>query len=151
MVSGGQKTRIALARAVYSPAATLLLDDPLAAPPRRPIPAGDFPPPGFEDEYEINRPPRGGGGLMMPGRSPYGIGHDDLNPPGLGPHDPLRPSFVGGGGLPRPGGGSGGMHPTLDDPPLYFVNLNVDKLHSPGYIYRLHSHAGRDTHAPSNG
>ncbi|KAM5347948.1 hypothetical protein ACJ41O_007772 [Fusarium nematophilum] len=81
----------------------------------RPHPVGDFPPPGFEDEYEMNRPPRGGGMPLMPDRSPYNIGHDDLNPPGLGPHDPLRGSFVGGGGLPRPGGGSG-MHPTFDDP-----------------------------------
>lgn len=88
--------------------------DPLAPqPPPQPVPAGDFPPPGFEDEYEINRPPRGHP-PAMPGRSPYNIGHDDLNPPGLGPHDPLRPSFVGGG-LPRPGGSSG-MHPTFDDP-----------------------------------
>lgn len=77
----------------------------------RPHPVGDFPPPGFEDEYEMNRPPRG---VVMPGRSPFNIGHDDLNPPGLGPHDPLRGSFTGGG-LPRPGGGSG-MHPTFDDP-----------------------------------
>ncbi|KAM0509201.1 hypothetical protein ACHAQF_006850 [Verticillium nonalfalfae] len=91
------------------------LHDPLAGahPPHRPLPAGDFPPPGFEDEHEINRPPRGNP-LGMPGRSPFNIGHDDLNPPGLGPHDPLRPSFIGGG-LPRPGGG-GGMHPTFDDP-----------------------------------
>lgn len=78
----------------------------------RPQPVGDFPPPGFEDEHEINRPGRGV--PFMPGRSPFNIGHDDLNPPGLGPHDPLRGSFVGGG-LPRPGGGSG-MHPTFDDP-----------------------------------
>ncbi|KIL92685.1 hypothetical protein FAVG1_03865 [Fusarium avenaceum] len=77
----------------------------------RPHPVGDFPPPGFDDEYEMNRPPRD---LRMPGRSPYNIGHDDLHPPGLGPHDPLRGSFIGGG-LPRPGGGSG-MHPTFDDP-----------------------------------
>ncbi|TPX14156.1 uncharacterized protein E0L32_000550 [Thyridium curvatum] len=85
-------------------------DDPLAAPPRRPVPAGDFPPPDFEDEYEINRPPRGG---PLPGFMP-GLGHDDLYPPGLGPHDPLRPT-LGGGGLPRPGGPSG-MHPTPHDP-----------------------------------
>ncbi|KNB18724.1 hypothetical protein FOXG_22346 [Fusarium oxysporum f. sp. lycopersici 4287] len=65
----------------------------------------------FEDEYEMHRPSRSG--LQMPGRSPYNIGHDDLNPPGLGPHDPLRGSFTGG--LPQPGGGSG-MHPTFDDP-----------------------------------
>ncbi|KAJ4309481.1 hypothetical protein N0V84_011486, partial [Fusarium piperis] len=64
------------------------------------------------DEYEMNRPPRNP--LAVPGRSPYNIGHDDLNPPGLGPHDPLRGSFIGGG-LPRPGGGAG-MHPTFDDP-----------------------------------
>ncbi|WYZ45929.1 hypothetical protein EsH8_IX_000154 [Colletotrichum jinshuiense] len=94
------------------PARPYPINDPLAQPPRRPFPAGDFPPPGFEDEYEVNRPPRP---LGVPGRSPYNIGHDDLNPPGLGPHDPLRPSFIGGGGLPRPGGG-GGMHPTFDDP-----------------------------------
>lgn len=99
------------------PARPYPYDDPLAAPPRRPLPAGDFPPPGFEDEFEFNQPPRGGGGLRMPGgASPFGIGHDDLHPPGLGPHDPFRGSFVPGGGLPRPGGMGGGMHPTFDDP-----------------------------------
>ena len=46
--------------------------------------------------------------------SPFNIGHDDLNPPGLGPNDPLRGSFVGGGRM--GGAGSGGMHPTFDDP-----------------------------------
>ncbi|KUI57507.1 hypothetical protein VP1G_04831 [Cytospora mali] len=99
------------------PARPYPFDDPLAAPPRRPVPVGDFPPPDFEDEFEINRPARGGG-LRMPGdgRSPFNIGHDDLHPPGLGPHDPLRGSFVPGGGLPRPGGMGGGMHPTFDDP-----------------------------------
>lgn len=97
------------------PARPYPFDDPLAAPPRRPlVPTGDFGPPGFEDEFEINRPPRG---LRMPGGgSPFGIGHDDLHPPGLGPHDPLRGSFIPGGGLPRPGGMGGGMHPTFDDP-----------------------------------
>lgn len=101
------------------PARPYPFDDPLAAPPRRPVPAADFPPPDFEDEFEINRPLRmGGGGLRMPGdgRSPFNIGHDDLHPPGLGPHDPLRGSFVPGGGLPRPGGMGGGMYPTFDDP-----------------------------------
>ncbi|KAF3076592.1 hypothetical protein CFAM422_001713 [Trichoderma lentiforme] len=83
---------------------------PNAGAPRRPIP-GDFPPPGFEDEHEINAPPRNMGGLRLP---PVNIGHDDLNPQGLGPHDPLRGSFVGGG-PPRPGGFSG-MHPTFGDP-----------------------------------
>lgn len=98
------------------PARPYPYDDPLAAPPRRPVPAGEFAPPGFEDEFEIQRPPRGGGLRMPGGGSPFGIGHDDLHPPGLGPHDPLRGSFVPGGGLPRPGGMGGGMHPTFDDP-----------------------------------
>lgn len=100
------------------PARPYPFDDPLAAPPRRPgVPAGEFAPPGFEDEFEIGRPARGGG-LRMPGGggSPFGIGRDDLDPPGLGPQDPLRASFVPGGGLPRPGGMGGGMHPTFDDP-----------------------------------
>ncbi|KAL9005899.1 MAG: hypothetical protein Q9188_001361 [Gyalolechia gomerana] len=85
--------------------------DPLAAEPRRPYPAGDFPPPGFEDEYEMNRPP--GRGPFGGERRPLNIGERDLYPPGLGPHDPLRggPGFGGLGG-----GGGGGMHPTFDDP-----------------------------------
>ncbi|KAI9842111.1 MAG: hypothetical protein M1837_007472 [Sclerophora amabilis] len=89
------------------------LADPLAQPPRRPVP--DFAPPGFEDEHQMMQPPRGyapGPG----GRNPLSIGDEDLYPPGLGPHDPLRGTFgPTGGGLPRPGGG-GGMHPTFDDP-----------------------------------
>ena len=87
------------------------LNDPLAVPrqPGRPLPE---PMPGFEDEYEVNRPARGG---LRDDRYPVGIGHDDLYPPGLGPNDPLRPHL--GPGLPRPGGGmGGGMHPTFDDP-----------------------------------
>jgi hypothetical protein len=92
------------------PARPYPFDDPLAAAPRRPVPGGE-PIPGFDDEYDLNRP---AGGIGLGGRGPFNIGHDDLNPPGLGPHDPLRGSFVGGGGLPRPGGG--GMHPTFDDP-----------------------------------
>ncbi|KXX77263.1 hypothetical protein MMYC01_204925 [Madurella mycetomatis] len=105
--------------------------DPLAAPRNNPIPAADFPPPGFEDPYDINRPPRG---PLVPGngRGGFGgLGHDDLYPAGLGPHDPIRGSFTGGfgaggigpEGLRRPpgasgpfGGGGGGMHPTFDDP-----------------------------------
>lgn len=84
--------------------------DPLAAPPRRPIPAGDFPPPGFEDEYEINAPARGYNPYGGNGeRRPLNIGERDLYPPGLGPHDPLRPHF-------GPSRGGGGMHPTFDDP-----------------------------------
>ncbi|KAI9754456.1 MAG: hypothetical protein M4579_004684 [Chaenotheca gracillima] len=90
------------------------LADPLAMPPRRPVP--DFEPPGFEDEHQMNQPGRG----YLPGyggRNPLNIGDNDLYPPGLGPHDPLRGTFGpgGGGGLPRPGGG-GGMHPSFDDP-----------------------------------
>ncbi|KAI9641750.1 hypothetical protein NHQ30_009606 [Ciborinia camelliae] len=94
------------------PARPYPFSDPLADAPRRPIPAGDFPPPGFDDELDLNRPPRG---MNQPIRSPFTIGHDDLHPPGLAPHDPLRGSFTGGrgaGGL----GGFGGMHPTFDDP-----------------------------------
>ncbi|KAG6268005.1 hypothetical protein E4U49_007661 [Claviceps purpurea] len=85
---------------------------PEMARPRPGAPVGDFPPPGFEDEHEINRPLLRGGPSGSQGL--FNIGHDDLNPPGLGPHDPLRGSFVGGG-LPRPGGPSG-MYPTFDDP-----------------------------------
>ena len=87
-------------------------NDPLAVrpDPNRPLPE---PIPGFENEYEINRPPRG---FYGDGRNPLGggIGGDDLYPPGLGPHDPIRPHL--GGGLPGMGRGGGGMHPTFDDP-----------------------------------
>ncbi|KAJ5900539.1 uncharacterized protein N7473_004609 [Penicillium subrubescens] len=41
------------------PARPYPFEDPLAPAPRQPNPAGDFAPPGFEDEFEINRPPRG--------------------------------------------------------------------------------------------
>lgn len=92
------------------PARPYPFNDPLARPQgNRPLPE---PIPGFEDEYEINRPARGG---LRDNRYPVGIGHDDLYPPGLGPNDPLRPHL--GPGMPRPGGGfGGGMHPTFDDP-----------------------------------
>lgn len=85
---------------------------PDMARPRPGAPVGDFPPPTFEDEYEINRPPLRVGPLM-PGQHPFNIGHDDLNPPGLGPHDPLRAPFSGGG-FRQPG--SSGMYPTFQDP-----------------------------------
>ncbi|KAI9053178.1 hypothetical protein LZ554_003444 [Drepanopeziza brunnea f. sp. 'monogermtubi'] len=94
------------------PARPYPFNDPLAAPRRPPIPAGDFPPPGFDDELDMNRPLRGMAPPFPGAGSPFGIGHDDLNPPGLGPGDPLRGSFVGGG----VGGFGGGMHPTFDDP-----------------------------------
>ena len=91
------------------PARPYPFDDPLAAAPRRPVPVGDFAPPGFEDEYEMQRPPRG-----VPGgygdRNPLSIGDRDLYPPGLGPNDPLRMGPTGGFR------GGGGMHPTFDDP-----------------------------------
>ncbi len=90
------------------PARPYPFNDPLAAAPRRP-PPGEFPPPDFEDEFEMNRPPRG----MPGGYQPFGnIGEQDLYPPGLGPHDPLRIGPGGGGGF----RGGGGMHPTFDDP-----------------------------------
>jgi hypothetical protein len=79
--------------------------DPLAVPPRRPIPAGDFPPPGFEDEHQILSPPHRGGAYGGP-RMPMS-GERDLYPPGMGPNDPFAP----GGGL-----RGGGMYPTPDDP-----------------------------------
>ncbi|KAJ5718470.1 hypothetical protein N7488_004116 [Penicillium malachiteum] len=92
------------------PARPYPFDDPLAAAPRRPVPPGDFAPPGFEDEYEINRPPRGMAPGFPGGRSPYNIGDRDLYPAGMGPRDPLR-------GPMGPGFGSGGgMHPNFDDP-----------------------------------
>jgi len=95
------------------PARPYPFHDPLAADPRRPIhPGGEFLPPGFDDEYDLQRGPLRGGLMPGQGGNPFGIGHDDLNPPGLGPHDPLRGSFVGGG----QGGFGGGMHPTFDDP-----------------------------------
>lgn len=79
-------------------------------------PESDMVPPDFEDPHEILRP-AWRANVQPPVRSPFNIGHDDLNPPGLGPHDPLRGSFVPGGGLPRPAGDhGGGMHPTFDDP-----------------------------------
>ncbi|KAI0401271.1 PI31 proteasome regulator N-terminal-domain-containing protein [Xylaria palmicola] len=83
--------------------------------PQGPVPPGDFPPPGFEDTYDINR----SSVHRTPVRTPFGnIGADDLNPPGLGPHDPLRPGLQTSS--PRlPGfGGARGMYPTLDEPPF---------------------------------
>lgn len=96
------------------PARPYPFHDPLAAPRRPAVPQGDFPPPGFDDELDMNRPLRGMAPPFPGAGSPFNIGHDDLNPPGLGPHDPLRGSFVGGGGM--GGGFGGGMHPTFDDP-----------------------------------
>ncbi|KAJ4301633.1 hypothetical protein N0V90_003726 [Kalmusia sp. IMI 367209] len=113
------------------PARPYPFNDPLAQPrqPARPLPE---PIPGFEDEYEINRPPRG---PLRDDRSPLGVGHDDLYPPGLGPHDPLRPHL--GGGLPRPGGMGGGMHPTFDDPLFggYGGQGGYDPMAPPGSRY----------------
>lgn len=84
------------------------LHDPLVQPraPRGPFPE---PIPGFDDELDVLRPPRGMG---QPGGFPR-IGERDLYPEGLGPNDPLRGGI--GPGLGGPMGG-GGMHPTFDNP-----------------------------------
>ncbi|GAP92315.1 putative PI31 proteasome regulator [Rosellinia necatrix] len=102
---------------VFQPAAQDIYEGPFAPMPRPalpPLPAGDFPPPGFEDTYDLNRRRTSN----QPDRSPFGnIGADDLNPPPLGPYDPLRGNYPGG--LRNPGrtpGGARGMHPTFDDP-----------------------------------
>ncbi|RDW80867.1 hypothetical protein BP5796_05565 [Coleophoma crateriformis] len=100
--------------ALPEPARPYPFADPLASGPRGTLPDGGFAPPGFDDEYDLNRPLRGMAPPFPGAGSPFGIGHNDLNPPGLGPNDPLRGSFVGGG--PGGFGGNGGMHPTFDDP-----------------------------------
>lgn len=87
------------------PARPYPLHDPLAQP-GRPMPE---PMPGFEDEYETQRPFRGG----IPGPGIPNYGERDLYPQGLGPNDPFRGGV--GPGLGGPMGG-GGMHPTFDDP-----------------------------------
>lgn len=90
------------------PARPYPFNDPLAAAPRRgQLPDGGFAPPGFDDEYDLNRPLRGMAPQFPGAGSPFGIGGDDLNPPM--PRNPFQP--IGGGG-----GGFGGMHPTFDDP-----------------------------------
>ncbi|PHH83499.1 hypothetical protein CDD82_50 [Ophiocordyceps australis] len=71
-------------------------------PPARPT--ADFAPPDFEDEHQMLPRPT----TLPDGTSPFNIGADDLYPPGLGPHDPLRPGFT-----PGP---SQGMHPSFDHP-----------------------------------
>ncbi|RDA84905.1 hypothetical protein CP532_0461 [Ophiocordyceps camponoti-leonardi (nom. inval.)] len=87
---------------------------PLTAFPPPTSTTDEFQPPGFDDELDLTRPPRN---LVLPdGRSPFSIGHDDLYPAGLGPRDPLRPSF---------GPPSAGMHPTFDDP-LFGPNPGPD-------------------------
>jgi hypothetical protein len=108
-------------------------NNPLALPPyRRPHPVGDFPPPGFEDEYELTRPGRRGMGIgPFAGGGGVGIGHDDLYPTGLGPHDPLRPSLLPPGQRgPGGGAGSGGMHPSLGDP-LFFGGAQPPQEYDP--------------------
>ena len=84
---------------------------PDLAVPRPGAPVGDFPPPGFDDEYEMNPRFRDFHERAAERRLPPNIGHDDLNPPPLHPESPFAPA----GGRPRPGWGSG-MHPTFDDP-----------------------------------
>ena len=77
-------------------------DDPLRIPPRRP--RDPEPMPDWEDPYDLTRPlPL----FPQAGQNPLSIGHDDLNPPGLGsPFTPL-PGTLGPDGLPRPGVGAG--------------------------------------------
>ena len=116
-------------------------DDPLSVgfhpprpfhPHRPPIPAGEIPP-GFEDEYEILRPPRQSPFPL--GRNPLSIGEDDLNPPGLGSQPPLRGPFFGEGGIPRPGFGGGpisGMHPTPNHP--IFGGGNIQGIYDPRWV-----------------
>jgi len=94
------------------PAQPRPFDDPLQPVPRQPMPAGDFPPPDFEDEYEMNRR-RARPGPSGRNGPPFNIGHDDLYPQGLGPNDPFRSSLTDPS---RRAPGSGGMHPTFDDP-----------------------------------
>lgn len=132
----GPRVGIRLPGVLPTPAHPYPFRDPLDPLPPRvpPVPGADFPPPGFEDPYDINRPP---GGFPGPGRPGFGgLGADDLNPPGLGPHDPLRPHLGGGGGVGIGpdgvgiggrgggfgvgggggiGGGHRGMHPRFDD------------------------------------
>ncbi|KAI9717215.1 MAG: hypothetical protein M1828_007408 [Chrysothrix sp. TS-e1954] len=77
--------------------------NPLADPsvgPRRGGPIPDFPPPGFEDEHNMQGPPRGfGPSGGMPGGPLANYGHDDLYPSGLGPRDPLRVGSDARGGM----------------------------------------------------
>ncbi|KAK9390740.1 hypothetical protein V1515DRAFT_563622 [Lipomyces mesembrius] len=81
--------------------------------PRHPAPAPLAGPPGFEDEYEILSGPRGA--LPFDGRSPFSIGDDDLNPPGLGSRPGLTPGLTS----PYYGGeGMRGMYPS-DEHPLF--------------------------------
>jgi hypothetical protein len=124
-------------------------DDPLRIPRHpRPHPYGSpnpDDPPGFEDEYEINRPP--GNPWVFPGagggRNPYRIGDDDLRPPGLGPNPPLRGPFIGeeeGNGMfvgpnhPMFGGRQGGVpDPRCVISPVFFSNTSLPSIwHSTG-------------------
>ncbi|KAI3580697.1 hypothetical protein IWW34DRAFT_788300 [Fusarium oxysporum f. sp. albedinis] len=62
----------------------------------------------------------------MPGRSPYNIGHDDLNLPGLSPHNPLRGLFTSG--LPRPGGSSEVKEAINDPASILMCRLELDRI-----------------------
>ncbi|ODQ52087.1 hypothetical protein SAICODRAFT_58673, partial [Saitoella complicata NRRL Y-17804] len=78
------------------------------AEPLRPLPYGD---PGFDPLRPAHLRPGPFGGI-----NPFSIGHDDLNPPGLGSNPSLTGPFFGGGNSPLPRPGMGGMHPTADHP-----------------------------------
>ncbi|CAK7564866.1 MAG: hypothetical protein SEPTF4163_002769 [Sporothrix epigloea] len=112
-------------------------------------PAADFPPPQFEDEHQMLRAPGVGGR-----DGGFGIGYDDLNPPHLGPRDPLHPSLAGSSnsGLRIGPGGFGGMHPTFED--LLFAGIRgqggrghsseFDPQHPPGARWDEPGPAGTD-------
>lgn len=99
----------------FAPARPHPLADPSIMPRRPPIPAGEFPPPGFEDEYDMTRGPRGGfpGGMPGGGLPGAGYGERDLYPGGMGPSGG---GFGGLGGVrPRGGRGGGGMYMDFED------------------------------------
>ncbi|CAK7222930.1 hypothetical protein SBRCBS47491_005031 [Sporothrix bragantina] len=121
--------------------------------PTRPVP--DFLPPQFEDEHQMLRAPGAAAGRGIGSGGAFGgIGADDLNPPNLGPNDPLRPSLAGSGdnGLRIGPGGFGGMHPTFDDPLFTGIrgqggrggNGEFDPQHPPGARWDEPGPAGAD-------
>jgi len=81
-------------------------DDSLRISPRRP--RDPEPMPDWEDPYDLTRPPPL---FPRPARNPLSIGHDDLNPPGLGGPFPPLGGGIGPDGMPTPdvGTGQGGM------------------------------------------
>jgi len=92
-----------------------------------PVPAGGERPPGWDDEYDIMRGPRGY--PQQPGGyNPLSIGADDLNPPGLGPNPRMTGPFFGEGGM-------GGMHPGPDHPMFGGGGVRPNPRAPPGSRY----------------